>query len=104
LGIDPHWMIPIDSDHDGWTDYLLSVPLAGCNNGAGLVDVINDPTCTIYRGDDALVSYPNWAAFVTANPSTYISLNDYYAFIIADGSGDPGVWTIGNMKVGKPGK
>jgi hypothetical protein len=104
LGIDPRWQIPIDSDHDGDNDYFLNVPFAGCNDGAGLVDVINDSTCTIYRSDDALVSYPNWAAYVTANPNTYIEVTLNYASIIADGSGAPGVWTISNVKVGKPGK
>jgi len=107
LGIDPHWSIPID-DRDnstalpGYTDYFVFVTFADCNNGAGLVDVINDSTCTIYAPNN--VTYPNWAAFVTANPNTYIALNDNYAFIIADGSGAPGVWTISNVKVGKPGK
>ena len=41
---------------------------------------------------------------VTANPNDYIALNDNYAFIIADLSGPAGIWTIGNVMVGKPGK
>ncbi len=106
LGIDPHWSIPIDdrtdsTAPDGFTDYFVFTTFADCNNGAGLVDVINDATCTIYKGNTA---YVNWAAFVTANPNTYIALSDNYAFIIADGSGAPGVWTISNVAVGKPGK
>ncbi len=101
LGIDPRWSIPLDTNHDGNTDLFAFAAFADCNNGAGLVDVINDPTCTIYRDG---VAYPNWTAMVTANTNDYISLNDYYAFIIADGSGAPGTWTISNMKVGKPGK
>jgi hypothetical protein len=106
LGIDPRWSIPIDVGplHDGYTDYFVYVSFANCNNGAGLVDVINDPTCTIDMGDGSNTSYPNWAAFVTANPNTYIALNDYYAFVIADGSGAPGTWTVSNVQVGKPGK
>lgn len=115
LGIDPRWSIPIDDtalnldpDGDGrsgpgYTDYFLYVSLADCNNGAGLIDVINDTTCTINSGLDG-ATYPNWSAFVTANPNTYIALNDYFAFIIADLSGAPGVWTISNVQVGKPGK
>jgi len=107
LGIDPRWSIPIDDRDDdvtapdGYTDYFAFVSFATCNNGAGLVDVINDPTCEIVT---SVGTYPNWAAFVTAHPNTYIALNDYYAFIIADESGAEGVWTISNVKVGKPGK
>ena len=104
-GVDPHWSIPIDLGgiHDGFTDYFVFVSFSTCNNGAGLVDIINDPTCTIYDGRNALVSYPNWLAFTQANTNDYISLNDYYAFIIADSS-QAGPWTVSNMIVGKPGK
>lgn len=115
LGIDPRWSIPIDNttynvdgDGDGFvgdgrTDYVLFVSFADCNNGAGLVDVINDATCTINRSDSP-TTYPNWATFVQLETNTNISLLDLYAFIIADNSGADGVWTISNMKVGKPGK
>jgi len=104
-GIDPRWSVPIDLGgiHDGYTDYFVFVTLAECNNGFGLVDVINDTTCTIHRNDSS-VTYPNWLAYTQANSSDYISLNDFYAFVIADGSGAPGVWTISNFTVGKPGK
>ena len=102
LGIDPRWSIPIDSDYDGDTDYFLFAAFGDCNDGVGVVDVINDPTCTLYR-NDTNQSFPNWAAFVSENPNTYISASDYYAFIIADLSGAPGVWTVSNMVVGKPG-
>jgi hypothetical protein len=101
LGIDPRWSIPIDANEDGITDYFLFAAFADCNNGVGVVDIINDPTCTLYRSDTN-ESFPNWAAFVSQNPNTYISLTDF-AFIIADLSGTPGVWTISNMVVGKPG-
>ena len=107
LGIDPRWSIPIDDRTDptvgdGYTDYFVFVTFADCNNGFGLVDVINDPTCTIYAPNN--VTYPNWSQFAQLNTSTYIALEDNYTFIIADGSGAPGVWTISNVKVGKPGK
>jgi hypothetical protein len=108
LGIDPRWSIPIDDRNvltapAGYTDYFLFASFADCNNGAGLVDVINDTTCTLYRSDTN-ESFPNWATFVTLHENTYIALNDNYAFIIADHSGAPGVWTISNVKIGKPGK
>ena len=102
LGIDPRWSIPIDSDSDGYTNYFLFAAFGDCNDGVGVVDVINDPTCTLYR-NDTNQSFPNWAAFVSENPNTYISALDNYAFIIADLSGAPGVWTVSNMVVGKPG-
>lgn len=106
LGIDPRWSIPIDSadlpyTHDGTTDYWIFVSFADCNNGAGLVDVLNDTTCTLNRSDTG-GTYPNWATFSTTT-NTYIAF-DNYAFIVADGSGAPGTWTIGNVKIGKPGK
>ena len=105
LGIDPRWSIPIDDasiNYDGYTDYFLFAAFGDCNNGVGVVDVINDPTCTLYRSDTNQ-SFPNWAAFVSENPNTYIAALDNYAFIIADLSGAPGIWTISNMVVGKPG-
>lgn len=103
-GPDPHQSIPIDTaNHDGYTDIFAFVSASTCNNGLGLVDVINDPTCTIYRSDDALASYPNWAAFVAAlGTNNWIALNDYFTFVIADSS--TGVWTVGNLTVGKPGR
>ena len=74
-GIDPRWSIPIDDRTDatapaGYTDYFVFVSFADCNNGAGLVDVINDATCTINGPNN--VSYPNWSTFTQANTSTYI--------------------------------
>jgi hypothetical protein len=102
-GIDPRWSIPIDSDHDGDTDYFLLVPFNTCDNGAGLVDVIHDTTCTIYGNGG--VTYPNWTAYGTANTNDYIALTDNYAFIIADSSSGPANrWTVSNVTVGKPGK
>jgi hypothetical protein len=109
-GIDPHWQIPIDSlaadgNSDGYTDIIANVSAGSCNNGAGLVDVVNDPTCTIFRNDDALASYPNWAAFVAAvGTNNWVSLNDLFASVIADSTTGGGVWTVANVTVGKPGK
>ncbi|HSX18134.1 MAG TPA: hypothetical protein VLE51_02145 [Candidatus Saccharimonadales bacterium] len=96
LGIDPRWSIPIDVGNDGDTNFFAFVSFADCNNGSGLVDVIHDSTCTIYRDG---VAYANWAAMVAANPNDRISYADF-AFIIADGSGASGTWGISNVKVG----
>lgn len=65
------------------------IAAADCNNGSGLVDAINDETCTIYYGSS---SYANWAAFVTANSS--VTLTSALPFIIAD---VPGRWTISDV-------
>lgn len=107
VGIDPRWSINIDDRNDptapdGFTDYYVFVSFATCNNGAGLVDVINDPTCAIVT---PTATYPNWSQFTQSNTSTHIALQDGFTFIIADGS-DPtvGTWTVSNVKVGKPGK
>lgn len=67
------------------------------------MDVIHDATCTIFRNDDPLASYPNWAAFVAAvGPNAKIATLTDYAFVIADSS--IGVWTVSNVTLGKPGK
>lgn len=107
---DPHWSIPIDATesgdaHDGLTDFFAAVSASSCNNGVGLVDVINDPTCTIYRNDNASVSWPNWAAFVAAmGTNTWVANDINYAFVIADSTDGGGVWTVGQLTLGKPGK
>jgi hypothetical protein len=84
----------------------FSLPLSGggyafisayyCNNGAGLVDAISDPTCTIYYNG---ASYENWAAFVAANSA--LTVTSATPFVIAD---DAGSWTVSNVKLGKAGK
>jgi hypothetical protein len=102
LGIDPRFSIPIDENNDGYTEAFVFVASADCNNGAGLVDVINDATCLINYGENV---YPNWYTFShTAGTNFEISAIDNYALVVADGSGAPGVWTISNLQIGKPGK
>lgn len=99
--IDPRWSIPIDENNDGATEAFAFVAFYDCNNGAGLVDVINDATCTVNYGSS---SYPNWSTFAHGVGTNFRISNGDYAFIIADLSGAPGVWTISNVTVGKPGK
>ena len=100
--IDPHFSVPIDTDNDNATDLWAFVPAGTCNNGRGKVDVIGDSTCTIYRSDNALATYPNWAAFVAAmGPNAVVSFADYL-FIIADSS--QGIWTVNNVTIGKSGR
>ncbi|MEO8247384.1 MAG: hypothetical protein ABI622_09735 [Chloroflexota bacterium] len=103
-GGSPRFSLQIDPDgYTGAVDcgaiedpcsYAL-IPAETCNNGAGLVDVINDPTCLItYQG----VTYDNWADFIAGSGLEDASL--YFAFVIAD---SPGTWTVSNIKIGKPG-
>lgn len=98
----PRFSIPVDTNDDGFTDFWAYASAYYCNDGFGLVDVINDATCTIYVSNDPLVSYPNWAAFVASQPAiSTVALTDNYLFVIAD---DVGTWTVNNVIIGKPGK
>jgi hypothetical protein len=92
----PRFSLPIDTDGDNATDFYAFVGAYYCNDGAGLVDAINDATCTIYAGSE---NFANWAEMVTAHPTWTIT--DDYAFIVAD---DAGSWTVGGVKLGKAGK
>jgi len=101
-GGSPRFSIPLDLNGDGLRDTFNACapnpPTAGClqplyafaeastcgpaNNGtAGTVDVINTPLCTISLNSGQ--SYPNWAAFVAANPGSKIA-GDHVTFVIAD--------------------
>ena len=92
----PRFSIPIDIDGGGATDFYAFVGAYYCNDGYGLVDAINDSTCTIFAGAE---SFPNWASMVAAHPDWKITQD--FAFLIAD---DPGLWTVTNVKLGKGGK
>ena len=95
----PRFSIPVDTNSDGTSDGYLFVSAYYCNDGAGLVDVINDPTCTMYTNFSA-ESFDNWADLIATHPDWEIA-NDAYVFLIAD---DPGIWTVNNVKFGKAGK
>jgi hypothetical protein len=98
----PRFSIPIDTNNDGLTDFWAYASAFYCNDGSGHVDVINDDTCTIFVSYNPLISYPNWAAFVAAQPANAtVALTDNYLFAIAD---DVGSWTLNNVVIGKPGK
>jgi len=92
----PRFSLPIDTNGDSVTDFYAFVGAFYCNDGAGLVDAINDSTCTIFAGSE---SFANWAAMVAAHPAWTIT--DDYPFVIAD---DAGIWTVSNVKLGKGGK
>ena len=97
LGGSPRISLPIDDDGDGSWDNFAFIDTLGCNTGSadtGTLDVINDPTCTIWSDN---VSYDNWADFMTTNP-TYRIASDALTFVIVD---QPGTFTITNVQLGK---
>jgi hypothetical protein len=88
----PRISLGIDTDRDGNWNHFAFISAFYCNDGAGNVDVMKDPTCTIYSGSDV---YVNWAAMVAAHPEYRVG---HTPFVIAD---DPGTWTVFNVKLGK---
>ena len=88
----PRISLPIDTDGNGTTDMYAFIGAFYCNNGAGLVDAINDSTCQIFVGSESFV---NWAAFVAAHPTWQVGA---IPFVIAD---DAGLWTVSNVHLGE---
>jgi hypothetical protein len=97
VGGSPRFSIPIDEDGDGTTESYAFADAVGCSDDVGTVDVTGDASCLVSYGG---VTYANWAAFVTANP-TYRIASDAVTFIIVD---QPGDYTITNVELRqKPG-
>ncbi len=94
----PRFSVPIDTDGNGSNDQWAFISALYCNNGAGLVDAINDPTCTVWLG--GVTPYENWTALVAALPAARIA-TDQFVFVVAD---EPGTWVINHVQFGKPGK
>jgi hypothetical protein len=91
-GNGPRFSIPINT---GEGNIYLFIDARDCNNGAGLVDVINDSTCTIWSSADGTnPAATNWANLVTAHPGWTVN---GLPFIIADG---PGAWNLSNVHMG----
>ncbi len=96
-GGSPRISIPIDENNDGTTEAYAFIDTLGCNDGdanVGTLDAINDATCNVSYGATV---YPNWAGFVSANP-TFKVATDALAFIIVD---QPGNFSISNIQLGK---
>jgi hypothetical protein len=90
----PRISLPIDTNSDGTTDGYAFISAYTCNDGAGNVDAVADPTCTIYFGSD---HYANLAALAAAHPEYRVTAHGI-PFVIAD---DPGTWTVSNVKLGQ---
>jgi hypothetical protein len=88
----PRISLPIDVTGDGTTDFYAFIGAFYCNDGAGLVDAINDSTCTIFVGSE---SFANWDAMVAAHPTWHVG---EIPFVIAD---DAGMWTVSNVHLGE---
>lgn len=96
-GGSPRISLPIDENGDGDMEAYAYIDTMGCNDGnanSGTLDAINDATCTIWYNN---MSYQNWAAFVTANP-TYRIASNATTFIIVDAEGD---FDITNVQLGR---
>lgn len=92
----PRFSIPLDTNSDGITDDYLFISAYWCNDGAGLVDPINDPTCQIFDYN-SISGFANWAAVIAAYPTATIGPDGALPFIIAD---DAGLWTVSNVHLG----
>ena len=88
----PRISLGIDTNGDGVRDDYAFISAYHCNDDAGNVDAVNDPTCTIYTGSGA---YANWEAMVAAHHEYRVAGTP---FVIAD---DPGTWTVFNVKLGQ---
>jgi hypothetical protein len=97
----PRISLPLDTNGDGLTDTFAFIAAFHCNDGAsavsGVVDAINDPSCTIFVGNE-ITGHENWAAFAAAHPTYTVGPDGAPPFVIAD---EPGVWTVSDVRLGR---
>jgi hypothetical protein len=97
----PRISLPLDTNADGVTDVYAFIGAFHCNDEASavpsVVDAINDPSCTIFVGNQ-ITGYANWTAFATANPTYTVGPDGAPPFVIAD---EPGVWTVSDVRLGR---
>lgn len=89
VGGSPRINIPVDVS-GSFAGYVF-VGANTCNNGAGLVDVINNPTCGIEGQSGGY--YYGWASYVASNPTATIEARSA-PYVIID---EPGTYTISNF-------
>lgn len=86
----PRFNLPIDNDGDRQWDYWLTLDAANCGGTSDVATWVSteNPDCVVYfLGDEApAASYPNYDAFVAANPTHRIASkgDSSIPFIIAD--------------------
>lgn len=93
----PRISLPLDTNTDGMTDVYAFIGAFHCNDGAGVVDAINDETCTIFVGNE-ITGHANWAAFATAHANSTVGPDGAPPFVIAD---ETGRWTVSDVRLGK---
>jgi hypothetical protein len=95
--------IPIDTNGDGDTEFFAFVDAFYCPGVNGVVDIVNDTDCVIFEG--GVTPRANWDALVAANPGAKVA-TDNFVFIVAERtpSEPAAVYTVNNVKFGKPGK
>jgi hypothetical protein len=92
----PRISLPLDTNGDGATDVYAFISAYWCNDGAGHLNALTDPTCMIFVGNQ-IAGVANWDAFVAAYPTATVGA-DALPFIIAD---DAGSWTVSDVQLGK---
>lgn len=89
VGGDPRFNIPIA----GGVIFIAGNACFTPNGSNGYtLDAINNPACAVQTSTSSAY-YPNWAAFVAANPNLIVT---DAAYILID---EPGTWTIQNVNV-----
>lgn len=88
----PRVSLPIETG-SGTSAFYAFIAAFYCNDGAGLVDALNDPTCTIFAGSE---SFSSWGALLAAHPDWRVGPN--LPFVIAD---ETGTWTVADVQLGK---
>jgi hypothetical protein len=88
----PRISLPIDTDHNGTTDFYAFISASHC--GIGVHVDINNTGCLVFWTGGP-VSGESWATFSTHG--WWVATDDV-PFVIAD---DPGIWTVSNIQLGQ---
>jgi hypothetical protein len=93
-GGSPRWSIPIDKTGDGKTDGFAFLDAAGCGS-TGTVSTASS-SCAVNFDS---ISYANWAAFASTNPS--YTIGNSLPFVITDTT-EPGTTLIFAITITRP--
>jgi hypothetical protein len=101
-GGSPRISVPIDTNNDGDTESYAFIDANNCGQAGGTGGTVTQACPVFFDADPndlvAGVLYPNWAAFVLANPTYRISDDDAVPFVIAD---QPFRGTVSNIQLGQ---